>query len=129
MYCPTCEVADMPGKFCSDCGGVLKERAPPCASCGNAEAFGPFCHMCGNSLLEDACPNCKAANQKGAFCKKCGHELRAGKDQKIPSDLAASTTVYCKSCYAAGKRHRSDGTRVRVCTVCGAPDMYLNFAD
>jgi predicted amidophosphoribosyltransferase len=144
MYCTECDVMDMPGKFCSECGGILEERTPPCSNCGNPEAFGPFCHMCGNNLDQDACPSCESANQKGDFCKRCGHELSSGrehkdateaaldeirKDNKISSELPTPTTVFCLSCYAKGKRYRSDGTRVRLCTVCGAPEMYLKFDD
>jgi len=143
MYCATCDAMDMPGKFCSDCGGILEERNQPCSNCGEPEAFGPFCHMCGNSLDRQACPNCKASNQNGKFCKKCGYELPISSDllvaeetttptagskvQKISNGLGASATVYCRSCYATGRRFKSDGTLVNVCTVCGAPAMYLKF--
>jgi len=143
MYCATCDAMDMPGKFCSECGGILEERNQPCSNCGEPEAFGPFCHMCGNSLDRQACPNCKASNQNGKFCKKCGYELPISSDllvaeetttptagskvQKISNGLGASATVYCRSCYATGRRFKSDGTLVNVCTVCGAPAMYLKF--
>ena len=142
MYCATCDAMDMPGKFCSDCGGILEERNQPCSSCGEPEAFGPFCHICGNSLDRQACPNCEASNQNGNFCKKCGYELQIGnnllvaevttptagsKVQKTSNGLGASATVFCRSCYATGRRFKSNGTLVNECTVCGAPAMYLKF--
>jgi len=144
MYCATCDVMDMPGKFCSECGGILEERTSPCSNCGNLEAFGPFCHMCGNSLDREACPHCEASNQNGKFCKKCGYELHVsqesmvakkstptanGKAQKTRTSVGASSAVYCRSCYATGRRYKVDGTLVNSCTVCGAAAMYLKFAE
>jgi hypothetical protein len=69
-YCEKCEIENLPGKFCGDCGTALKVREDLCTSCGSPRKTGKFCDQCGNPFVK-VCKVCGEASPKNPICDSC----------------------------------------------------------
>ena len=137
MRCPSCDIDDLPGKFCLECGTELVVAPRSCSKCGNATIYGRFCHDCGSEIGEiDACVNCAAPKQSGQYCTVCGVlQTRPSEPNIAPRKISAnqvpkedriSKCSYCGKSRKAYRLYR--GSLVldnRSCVECGNSEPYL----
>ena len=138
MLCESCSLDNLPGLFCSQCGGPLVSPPETCSSCGNMNVSGNYCNECGSPLSLHNCPSCGAKNQTDDFCTDCGDrvsglEAPATVPQSVQKFTALSLprwqdeVAYCTMCYEDTKSYAGPGLHVAECTACGAPARHIKF--
>lgn len=138
MFCENCSLDNLPGLFCSQCGGPLVAAPEKCPSCGNKDASGNYCNECGSSLSLHNCPSCGAKNQTDHYCRDCGVRISGIEPPAIKTQGAIEVgaadllpwqeeIAYCGNCYQAKKKYESPGVLVTRCTACGAEANNIKF--
>jgi len=137
MRCPSCNIDDLPGKFCLECGSELVVIPSSCLQCGNNNIYGPFCHECGSRIdAKDPCVNCAAPNQSGQYCRVCGEPQPRPSKPKVASrktkanqaskEDQVSRCSYCGKTRKAYRAYRGNFVLDnRACVECGNSEPFL----
>jgi len=127
MFCQSCDLDDLPGKYCHECGEALTAKNPECLNCGNTDASGNFCNLCGHNLRSFSCSECGAPNQVGRFCGKCGAaQANYGEPERQVNSQAGNTS--CQMCRSKFNALDELGLPHRECPMCAAPEKYIDWA-